>query len=76
MSKILVLGGGVVGLSMAMMLARQGHSVTVFERDSEPLPGSPEEAWSAWEGEGWLSSDCRTISTHPCASFSNPICQT
>jgi 2-polyprenyl-6-methoxyphenol hydroxylase-like FAD-dependent oxidoreductase len=32
-----------------MMLARQGHSVTVFERDSEPLPGSPEEAWHAWE---------------------------
>ena len=52
MSKILVLGGGVVGLSMAMMLARQGHSVTVFERDSEPLPGSPEEAWSAWERRG------------------------
>jgi NADPH-dependent 2,4-dienoyl-CoA reductase/sulfur reductase-like enzyme len=24
---------------MAMMLARQGHSVTVFKRDSEPLPG-------------------------------------
>jgi predicted NAD/FAD-dependent oxidoreductase len=47
MSKILVLGGGVVGLSIAMMLARQGHDVTVFERDNEPLPGSPEEAWQA-----------------------------
>jgi 2-polyprenyl-6-methoxyphenol hydroxylase-like FAD-dependent oxidoreductase len=45
MSTILVLGGGVIGLSMAMMLARQGHDVTVFERDSHPLPGSPEEAW-------------------------------
>ena len=52
MSTIVVLGGGVIGLSMAMMLARQGHSVTVFERDSEPLPGSPEEAWSAWERRG------------------------
>jgi 2-polyprenyl-6-methoxyphenol hydroxylase-like FAD-dependent oxidoreductase len=52
MSKILILGGGVVGLSMAMMLARQGHCVTVFEHDSAPLPGSPEEAWSAWERRG------------------------
>ncbi len=52
MSTILVLGGGVIGLSMAMMLARQGHEVTVFERDSVPLPGSPEEAWHAWERRG------------------------
>ncbi len=52
MSTILVLGGGVIGLSMAMMLARQGHAVTVFERDSEPLPGSPEDAWRAWERRG------------------------
>src|SRR5258708_6338097 len=50
--RILVLGGGVIGLSVAMMLARQGHSVTVFEHDSEPLPGSPEEAWRAWERRG------------------------
>jgi 2-polyprenyl-6-methoxyphenol hydroxylase-like FAD-dependent oxidoreductase len=52
MAKILVLGGGVIGLSVAMMLARQGHSVTVFEHDSEPLPASPEEAWRAWERRG------------------------
>jgi glycine/D-amino acid oxidase-like deaminating enzyme len=45
MSKILVLGGGIVGLSTAMMLARRGHDVTVFERDSKPLPASPEDAW-------------------------------
>src|SRR5215469_5409117 len=52
MSTILVVGGGVIGLSTAMMLARQGHSVTVLEHDSEPLPGSPEEAWDAWERRG------------------------
>ena len=52
MTTVLVLGGGVIGLSTAMMLARQGHYVTVFERDSAPLPGSPEEAWSAWERRG------------------------
>ncbi len=52
MSKILVLGGGVIGLSLAVMLKRQGHDVTVFERDTDPLPGSPEEAWHAWERQG------------------------
>jgi 2-polyprenyl-6-methoxyphenol hydroxylase-like FAD-dependent oxidoreductase len=52
MSTILVLGGGVIGLSTAMMLARQGHSVTVFEHDREAVPGSPEEAWRAWERRG------------------------
>jgi 2-polyprenyl-6-methoxyphenol hydroxylase-like FAD-dependent oxidoreductase len=52
MSRILVLGGGDVGLSVAKMLARQCHSVTVFEHDRKPLPRSPEEAWLAWERRG------------------------
>jgi glycine/D-amino acid oxidase-like deaminating enzyme len=34
MSKIVVLGGGVIGLSTAMLLTRQGHDVTAFERDA------------------------------------------
>jgi 2-polyprenyl-6-methoxyphenol hydroxylase-like FAD-dependent oxidoreductase len=52
MSKIVVLGSCVIGLSTAMLLARQGHDVTVFERDNAPVPGSPEEAWSRWERNG------------------------
>lgn len=52
MAKILVLGGGVVGLSTAMMLERAGHAVTVLERDPEPLPSSAEDAWGAWERRG------------------------
>jgi glycine/D-amino acid oxidase-like deaminating enzyme len=49
MSRILVLGGGVVGLSTAVMLRRDGHDVIVLERDREARPASAEEAWHSWE---------------------------
>jgi 2-polyprenyl-6-methoxyphenol hydroxylase-like FAD-dependent oxidoreductase len=51
MSELLVVGGGVAGLSAAMLLARDGHRVTVLERDPAPPP-SPERAWSGWERRG------------------------
>jgi 2-polyprenyl-6-methoxyphenol hydroxylase-like FAD-dependent oxidoreductase len=52
MARIVVLGGSVIGLSVAMMLKRLGHDVTVFERDSDPVPRSPEDAWERWERQG------------------------
>jgi 2-polyprenyl-6-methoxyphenol hydroxylase-like FAD-dependent oxidoreductase len=52
MSSIVVLGGGVIGLCTALMLRRDGHDVTVLERDRGPLPGSAEEAWHTWERRG------------------------
>src|SRR5215469_9333679 len=52
MSRIVVAGGGIVGLSMAMMLAKQGHEVTVLERDGGGVPGSPDQAWQAWDRHG------------------------
>jgi hypothetical protein len=36
----------------AMMLARRGHSVTIFQSDSDPIPASPEQAWQSWERKG------------------------
>ena len=52
MSKVIVLGGGLCGLASALMLARDGHEVTVLERDPAPVPESPERAWEAWERDG------------------------
>jgi len=52
MSKIIVIGAGIVGLSTALMLGRQGHDVTVLERDDEALPGSPDDAWETWDRRG------------------------
>ncbi|HEU5388539.1 MAG TPA: NAD(P)-binding protein [Streptosporangiaceae bacterium] len=56
MAEILVLGAGLSGLSTAMLLARDGHQVTVLERDPAAPPGlaetGPEQAWEAWERRG------------------------
>lgn len=50
--KIIVLGGGICGLGTAIMLARDGHEVTVLERDTAALPETPQEAWDTWERKG------------------------
>ncbi len=52
MASILVLGGGMGGLSTAMLLARDGHEVTVLERDPAPPPASGDDAWDTWERKG------------------------
>ena len=52
MTKVIVLGGGVCGLAAGLMLARDGHEVTVLERDPSPVPGTPERAWERWERNG------------------------
>ncbi len=52
MAEVLVVGGGVVGLGLGMMLARDAHAVTILERDAQPAPEDPEEAWDSWERKG------------------------
>ena len=52
MSRIVVLGAGMCGLATGMMLARDGHAVTVLERDQAPVPDSPEQAWEDWSRDG------------------------
>lgn len=52
MARIVQIGGSVVGLAAALLLARDGHSVTVLERDAAPPPPDPEAAWSGWRRPG------------------------
>jgi len=49
---VVVCGGGVVGLSAAMMFARDGHDVTVLERDAATVPETAAEAWERWDRVG------------------------
>jgi 2-polyprenyl-6-methoxyphenol hydroxylase-like FAD-dependent oxidoreductase len=52
MPEVLIVGGGVVGLGLGMMLARDAHTVTILERDAQEPPKDPEEAWDSWERKG------------------------
>jgi 2-polyprenyl-6-methoxyphenol hydroxylase-like FAD-dependent oxidoreductase len=49
MGKIVVAGGGMCGMAGAMMLADDGHEVTVVERDAAPPPPDPEGAFDDWD---------------------------
>ena len=48
--RIVVLGAGVSGLATSLLLAREGHRVTLLERDGL-APGDPADAF-AWERAG------------------------
>ena len=52
MGSVIVVGGGPIGLASAMLLARDGHDVTVLEKDPQGSPGSALEAWGDWERVG------------------------
>jgi len=49
---VLVIGAGICGLGTALLLARDGHDVTVLERDSDVRPDSPQQAWEQWARKG------------------------
>jgi hypothetical protein len=51
-ASLLTCGGSVIGLSTAMLLARDGHHVTVLERDPAPPPVDPADAWKRWPRNG------------------------
>ena len=47
-----IIGGGIAGLSTAILLAKRGHRAIVLERDRRPAAASPEEAFRVWERAG------------------------
>jgi 2-polyprenyl-6-methoxyphenol hydroxylase-like FAD-dependent oxidoreductase len=52
MSKVIICGGGMIGLCAATMLARDGHEVTVLETDPEEAPMACAGAWESWDRPG------------------------
>ena len=49
--KVVIVGAGMIGLCTAMLLAHDGHEVTVLERDAAEPP-DPCEAWEGWTRRG------------------------
>ena len=47
-----MLGAGICGLGAGMLLRRDGHEVTILERDSAPVPPSPDQSWERWSRDG------------------------
>lgn len=52
MGSVIIVGGGPIGLASAMLLARDGHDVTVLEKDPQGTPGSALDAWGDWDRVG------------------------
>ena len=49
---IAIVGGGMAGTLAALLLARDGHRVTVYERDDTDLPDTADEAFDDWDRRG------------------------
>ena len=49
---IAIVGGGMAGMLAALVLARDGHHVTVYERDDTNLPDTADEAFDGWDRRG------------------------
>lgn len=52
MSRIVVAGGGIAGLVVALFAARAGHDVALLEADDRPLPDPGHGSWTTWNRRG------------------------
>jgi 2-polyprenyl-6-methoxyphenol hydroxylase-like FAD-dependent oxidoreductase len=50
--RVVVIGGSVSGLGVALALSKRGHRVTILEADAAPLPESHIEAFERWDRRG------------------------
>lgn len=49
---VVVIGGSIAGLGVALALSGRGHRVTVLEADATPLPNDHSEAFARWKRKG------------------------
>ncbi|WP_322753679.1 FAD-dependent oxidoreductase, partial [Frankia sp. Cas3] len=49
--RVVVCGAGTAGMTLALALAREGHAVTLLERDATPVPAQVDAA-AAWKRTG------------------------
>lgn len=52
MARVVIIGGGIAGLTTALVLGRDGHDVTLCERDPARPPAIADAAFSAWPRRG------------------------
>lgn len=51
-SDVVIIGAGICGLGTALLLARDGHDVTVLEKDPAGPPSAIGTCWDRWERKG------------------------
>ena len=52
MNKIMVAGGSLAGLAVALFAARSGREVVLLEADDRPVPAAAEDLWQGWRRRG------------------------
>jgi 2-polyprenyl-6-methoxyphenol hydroxylase-like FAD-dependent oxidoreductase len=50
--KIAIVGAGICGMCTSLALAKQGHDISLFERDEPPPAGDGDRAFYEWQRKG------------------------
>ncbi len=50
--EVIIIGGSIAGLITSLAMARDGHQVTILEKDPTPMPETPAEAFTLWKRYG------------------------
>ena len=74
--RIVVLGAGISGLVAGLLLARDGHDVTLLERDGAAVPEGPTRRGRTGRATAWRSFARRTTCSRAGARSSRRSCPT